>query len=310
MTLQRYLQTQSTLIVDGALATEMETRGADLHDTLWSAKYLFHQPELIAAVHRDYLDAGADIIISASYQATIPGFMARGWDYAQAQSLIVRAAEIAIATRDAWWQHQPGSTSRLRPLVAGSVGPYGAFTADGGEYRGKYGLTREQLMDFHRERIALLVAAGVDLLACETIPDLDEACAIRDILAEFPTISAWISFSCRGGATCAGQPMHHVVRELRDLPQIVALGINCTSPHDILNLVESVRANTTIPIVVYPNSGETYDASDNTWHGDAECDAFVNLAQRWQHAGASLIGGCCRTTPAIIRALRHSLVTC
>ena len=309
MTLQRYLQAQSTLIIDGALATEMETRGADLHDTLWSAKYLFHQPDLTAAVHHDYLEAGADIIITASYQATIPGFIARGWNYAQAQSLIVRAAEIAIATRDTWWQHQPASAARLRPLVAGSVGPYGAFTADGGEYRGKYGLTHEQLMNFHRERIALLVAAGVDLLACETIPDLDEARAIRDVLAEFPTISAWISFSCRGATTCAGQTMSQVVSALRDAPQIAALGINCTSPHDVLGLVESLHARSVTPIIVYPNSGETYDASDNSWHGDAECDAFVQLAQQWHAAGASLIGGCCRTTPATIRALRDTLVT-
>lgn len=308
MILQRYLQAQSTIIVDGALATEMESRGADLHDSLWSAKYLYEQPELIAAVHRDYLDAGADIIISASYQATIPGFMARGWSHVQAQSMISDAAAIAIHTRDAWWQQHALTTSRLRPLVAGSVGPYGAYTADGGEYRGNYGLSPRTLMDFHRERVALLVAAGVDLLACETIPDLVEACALRDLLVEYPTVPAWISFSCRGTTTCAGQQMRDVAEALRDAPHIVAIGINCSSPHDVLGLVHGLRAHTDKAIVVYPNSGETYDATDNSWHGDAACDAFVQLARTWQHAGASVIGGCCRTNPETIRALRSAFV--
>lgn len=308
MILQRYLQSQSTIIVDGALATEMESRGADLHDSLWSAKYLYEQPELIASVHRDYLDAGADIIISASYQATIPGFMARGWSHVQAQAMISDAASIAIHTRNTWWQQHALTTSRLRPLVAGSVGPYGAYTADGGEYRGNYGLSSRALMDFHRERVTLLVAAGVDLLACETIPDLVEACALRDLLVEYPTVPAWISFSCRGTTTCAGQQMQDVAEALRDAPHIVAIGINCSSPHDVLGLVQGLRAHTDKAIVVYPNSGETYDATDNSWHGDAACDAFVQLARAWQHAGASVIGGCCRTTPETIRALRSAFI--
>lgn len=303
MTLQNYLQQQPVLIVDGALATEMEARGADLHDSLWSAKYLYAQPDLIATVHRDYLDAGADILISASYQATIPGFVARGWSISDAQAMITAAATIAIQARDAWWQiHR--APHRLRPLVAGSIGPYGAYTADGGEYRGNYGLTRQQLIDFHRPRMALLVAAGVDFLACETIPDLDEAMALRDLLAEFPHITAWMSFSCRGRTTCAGQPMPVLVDALAHSRQIAALGINCTPPQDVAALVTQIRAASPIPIVVYPNSGEHYDATHGTWHGSSECADFVQMATTWHHAGATLIGGCCRTSPATVRALR------
>ena len=149
MLLKNYLRSQSPLIIDGALATEMESRGADLHDSLWSAKYLYTQPELIAAVHTDYLDAGADVIITASYQATVQGFMARGWTHAQARAMIRSAATLAISARDDWW-HTQAHPGRLRPLVAGSVGPYGAYTADGGEYRGNYGLSTAELVEFHR----------------------------------------------------------------------------------------------------------------------------------------------------------------
>lgn len=308
MLLQKYLHQHMPCIIDGALATEMEARGADLHDTLWSAKYLYTQPELIAAVHRDYLDAGADIIICASYQATIPGFLARGWSRTEARHLITQAATIAIDTRDTWWHLQP-PTTRMRPLVAGSVGPYGAYTADGGEYRGRYGLSHTQLMDFHRERISLLVAAGVDFLACETIPDLDEACALRDLLSEFPDISAWVSFSCSGTTTCAGQSMQAVATALSTHPNVAAIGINCTAPHDVFGLITELRRYCDTPIIVYPNSGELYDARDGSWHGSAADADYIQFARTWLQAGACAIGGCCRTTPATVRALRTTFVT-
>lgn len=303
MHLQNYLQQHTPLIIDGALATEMEARGADLHDSLWSAKYLYAQPELIAAVHRDYLDAGADILITASYQATIPGFVARGWSHAHAQTMITRAATMALEVRDSWWTAHRAS-GRMRPLVAGSVGPYGAYTADGGEYRGNYGLTQAQLVDFHRPRIQLLVAAGVDILACETIPDVTEALALCAVLREFPQMTAWMSFSCRGQATCAGQDMQEVAQALANFPQIVAIGANCTAPTDILGIIHAIRRATALPIVVYPNSGELYDATHGEWHGAACATDFTALAAAWYAAGAGLIGGCCRTSPQTIHALR------
>ncbi len=303
MMLQKYLQIQSPLFIDGALATEMESRGADLHDTLWSAKYLYTQPDLIAAVHTDYMTAGADVIITASYQATIQGFMARGWSHTEASVMIRRAATLAISARDAWWQvHE--SPRRLRPLVAGSIGPYGAYTADGGEYRGNYGLSIEELMDFHRERLQILVDAGVDLIAFETIPDLTEAIALCRLLEAHPHMTAWMSFSCRGHTTCAGQSMQEVAAALARYAQICALGCNCTSPVYVPDIIRDLRQHTQLPIIVYPNSGEEYDAQAGNWHGTVTCDDYVAAADAWYVAGASLIGGCCRTSPETIRALR------
>ena len=304
-----YIARQTPLIVDGALATEMETRGADLHDSLWSARYLFAQPQLIYDVHADYIAAGADIVITASYQATIAGFLARGWTQSQAEQLIHTAVSIAQSARDAWWSANAATTPRLRPLVAGSIGPYGAYTADGGEYRGNYGLSRDELKNFHRERMRILVAAGVDCLACETIPDLVEAQALAELLAEFPAVEAWMSLSCLSGSqTCAGQSLVEVATCLRQYPQIVAIGANCTPPQYMPEIIRTLRAHSPQAVVVYPNSGETYDGATGTWHGTVTCDDYVQAAQTWLAAGAQLIGGCCRTNPAMIAGLRAAFL--
>ena len=299
-----YIARQTPLIVDGALATEMEARGADLHDSLWSARYLFAQPQLIHDVHADYIAAGADIVITASYQATIAGFLARGWTQSQAEQLIRTSVAIAQSARDAWWNANARTTTRLRPLVAGSIGPYGAYTADGGEYRGNYGLSRDELKNFHRARMRILVAAGVDCLACETIPDLIEAQALAELLAEFPGVEAWMSLSCQSGSqTCAGQSLVEVATCLRQYPQIVAIGANCTPPQYMPEIIRTLRAHSPQAVVVYPNSGEIYDGATGTWHGTVTCDDYVQAAQTWLAAGAQLIGGCCRTNPAMIAGL-------
>jgi homocysteine S-methyltransferase len=280
-----------------------------LHDSLWSARYLFAQPQLIHDVHADYIVAGADIVITASYQATIAGFLARGWTQSQAEQLIHTAVSIAQSARDAWWSANAATTTRLRPLVVGSIGPYGAYTADGGEYRGNYGLSRDELKNFHRERMRILVAAGVDCLACETIPDLVEAQALAELLAEFPAVEAWMSLSCQSGSqTCAGQSLVEVATCLRQYPQIVAIGANCTPPQYMPEIIRTLRAHSPQAVVVYPNSGETYDGATGTWHGTVTCDDYVQAAQTWLAAGAQLIGGCCRTNPAMIAGLRAAFL--
>ncbi len=191
------LQAHPVVILDGALATELERRGADLHDALWSAKILLEAPDLIRAVHLDYFLAGADCAITASYQATLDGFAGRELGQAEALELIQRSVQLAVAARDAFWAHSAHRVGRPRPFVAASVGPYGAFLADGSEYRGDYRLSEAALIDFHRPRLAALVAAGADMIACETIPCLIEARALVQLLAEFPGVSAWMSFSAR-----------------------------------------------------------------------------------------------------------------
>lgn len=291
-------------ILDGALATELERRGCDLRDPLWSAKALLENPEWIAQIHRDYLQAGADCLITASYQATVEGFMRRGLTREAALDLLRRSVRLAVETREAFWRDEARHAGRPRPLVAASVGPYGAFLADGSEYRGDYELSESALMDFHRPRLAALLEAGPDLLACETIPCFTEARALARLLPEFSTAWAWCSFSARDEAhICHGERLADCAAWLDAIPQVVAIGVNCTAPRYIPSLIAEARSATRKPIVVYPNSGETYDVEQRGWRGDASVDAFVAEARRWYAGGARLIGGCCRTTPAHIARL-------
>ncbi|WP_245589228.1 homocysteine S-methyltransferase [Chitinimonas koreensis] len=291
-------------MLDGALATELENRGCDLRDPLWSARILIERPELIRAVHADYFAAGADVAITASYQASFEGFARRGIGAEEANALLRRSVELAAAARDAFWAEPRNRVGRRRPLVAASVGPYGAMLADGSEYRGHYGLARPALMDFHRPRMGALLAAGADLLACETIPCLDEALALAQLLAEFPGAEAWIAFSCRDDAhVCQGERFDDCLRALDGFGQVAAVGLNCTAPAHVVPLLTAGRAATAKPLLAYPNSGERYDPGGKCWHGAADARQFAAAARGWYAAGARLIGGCCRTGPAEIAAI-------
>lgn len=292
------------LVIDGALATELESRGCDLRDDLWSARILLEQPEIIKQVHYDYFMAGADCAITASYQATLEGFKKRGLTESKAIELIQKSVKLAKQARDEFWADESNHANRSRPFVAASVGPYGAFLADGSEYRGNYGLPEKELMDFHRPRMNALIEAGTDILACETIPCLIEAQAIAKLLKEFPNTTAWISFTARDDKHISeGQVFADCVRQLEDHPQIAAIGINCTSPKYIPALMREAKSVTDKPILAYPNSGETYDAAKNDWNGDPVFHSFGERAREWYDAGARLIGGCCRTTPEDIRVI-------
>lgn len=298
------LQSYPLVVLDGALATELEHRGADLRDALWSARLLRDAPELIRAVHLDYFQAGADCAITASYQATVEGFARQGLSQTEALKLIQKSVQLAVEARDTFWTNSDHHSGRPRPFVAASVGPYGAFLADGSEYRGDYGLSEADLIEFHRPRLAALVAAGADMLACETIPCLIEARALVRLLAEFPQVSAWMSFSARDEAHLSnGDRLAETAAFLDSQPQIAAIGVNCTAPRFITGLIQAARSASRKPILVYPNSGETYDAATHSWHGEMECDTFGEQARAWYSAGAQIIGGCCRTTPDHIRVV-------
>lgn len=292
------------LVIDGALATELERRGYDLKDDLWSAKILLEQPDVIKQVHLGYFKAGADCAITASYQATIEGFKRRGLNEKEAIHLIQKSVQLAIEARDEFWAEPANHMGRSKPFVAASVGPYGAFLADGSEYRGNYGLSEKELMEFHRPRMKALIEAGADILACETIPCLIEAQAIAKLLREFQNVTAWISFSARDETHISeGQMFADCAKQLGNHPQITAIGINCTPPKYIPSLIREAKAVTRKPILVYPNSGETYDAEKNAWDGDPVLNSFGEHAREWYKAGARLIGGCCRTTPEDIRVI-------
>ncbi|NTV63562.1 MAG: homocysteine S-methyltransferase [Oscillochloris sp.] len=298
------LQSYPILILDGALATELERRGCDLNDPLWSARMLLEQPDMIRQVHADYFAAGADCAITASYQATFPGFARRGLGVQAATELMRRSVRLASEARDAFWAVEANRAGRPRPIVAASIGPYGAFLHDGSEYRGDYGISEAELIAFHRPRMAVMADSGADLLAVETIPCLKEALAITHLLEEFPQISAWVSFSARDSeyishgesfAACAAQIGRH--------PQVVAIGINCTPPQFVPDLISAARAVTDIPLIAYPNSGEVYQPESHSWAGVSECEGYGLQARTWYEAGARVIGGCCRTTPEHIRAI-------
>ncbi|MCP1439971.1 homocysteine S-methyltransferase [Erwinia persicina] len=294
-------QVAAGLVLDGAMATELEARGCDLSDALWSAKVLIENPELIYQVHYDYFKAGAQVAITASYQATPQGFAQRGLDETAALALIARSVALAVKAREDYLAAAPQAGPLL---VAGSVGPYGAFLADGSEYRGDYALPQAEMMAFHRPRVRALVAAGADILACETLPSFAEIKALIALLAEFPATPAWFSFTLRDSEHLSdGTPLAEVIAFLDAQPQAVALGINCIALDKVTAALKVFSALSAKPLVVYPNSGEQYDAVSKSWHSDAStCTLADNLAE-WQAAGARLIGGCCRTTPADIKAI-------
>jgi homocysteine S-methyltransferase len=307
------------LVLDGALATELERRGADLKDPLWSARVLLEQPALIEAVHRDYFEAGADVATTASYQASFEGFAARGLSPDEAAALMRRAVELAVRARDAFWSDwgaPAGETlwrGRRRPLVAASVGPWGAMKADGSEYRGYAGTGMDvaALMDFHRPRLAVLARTGADLLACETLPGLDEGLALARLIDELRTqpglagLGGWFAFSCRDAAHVSqGERFADVAAALSGFAGVWALGVNCSAPAHVGALLAAARAVSDVPLLAYPNAGETWDAVAKVWRGDAHAPTLADHAAAWGAAGAVMLGGCCRTTPADIAALR------
>ena len=292
------------------MATELEARGCDLRDPLWSAKVLLETPELIRDVHADYFKSGADCAISASYQATFQGFARRGLNMDEAADLMRLSVRLACQARDDFWNSGRGwssSGTRVKPFVAASVGPYGAFLADGSEYRGDYGLSLTDLMDFHRPRFAVLANSGADMLACETIPCLLEAQALLKVLEGFPSISAWFSFSAKDGLHTNHGELIADCAKMLEHPQVAAVGVNCSAPEFVTDLVKNARGATNKAILAYPNSGEVYDATQKRWTGEATCSSFAAQARAWFTAGASVIGGCCRTTPEHIRQLATML---
>ena len=299
--IEQFLQNHKVLILDGAMATELESKGLDLNDALWSAKVLAEQPDVIEHVHFVYFHAGADCAMTASYQATIDGFLKKGYSLAQAEKFITDSVAIAVKARDRFWQDPDNRKGRPYPLIVAAVGPYGAYLADGSEYRGDYDISEQELMDFHRRRMQLLLEAGADILACETVPCLFEAQAMAKAVREFEGALCWISFSCNSEATiCDGTSIAVCAAAMDVFPQVAAIGINCTPPHLLPSLIRAVRTASHKPIAVYPNSGEIYDPVTKTWRGTSEEGGFALAAQAWYQAGARLIGGCCRTTPADI----------
>ncbi|MBG0829374.1 homocysteine S-methyltransferase [Planomonospora sp. ID67723] len=279
------------VILDGGLATHLEALGADLRDELWSAKVLVENASMIRQAHLDYFAAGAQVATTASYQASIPAFLRRGLSPAEAEELIRLSVRLATEARDV---HGQGA-------VAASVGPYGAYLANGAEYTGDYDLDEDGLVAWHRDRWNILASAGADFLACETVPSYAEARALKRLLAETPGVRAWISFSCRDGEHISdGTPLRQAAELFSGHPRVLAVGVNCTAPRHIPSLIGQIKDK---PVMVYPNSGETWDPEKRRWTGLADPVEFGAAAAGWHAAGSAFIGGCCRTTPEHIRQI-------
>lgn len=305
-TIEKILKNQKVVVIDGALGTELERKGYELNDSIWSAKFLMENPSAITQVHQDYLEAGADCIITASYQASFEGFMKKGLTKEEAKALIQSAIEIAKQTRDTFWLSH--KKNREKPLVAASIGPYGAFLADGSEFRGNYKITEQELVDFHKERMQTILEAKPDLLALETMPSFQEAKALCKLLKDFPNAQAWLSFSAKDeNHINDGTPIKECAKWLDNQEQIVAIGINCTAPQYISSLISQIKEVSTKPIIVYPNAGGNYNAITKKWNTEEEISSYKSKAQLWYEKGASLIGGCCQTTPNDIKQITQWL---
>lgn len=289
-----------TVVLDGGMSNQLESAGHDLSDALWSARLLAERPEAVTEAHLAYFEAGANVAITASYQATFEGFAGRGIGRDEAARLLALSVELAReAARRA---HAGGIT---RPLwVAASVGPYGAMLADGSEYRGRYGLSVAELERFHRPRLEVLAAAGPDVLALETVPDADEAAALLRAVRGLG-IPAWLSYTVDKDRTRAGQPLEEAFALAADADDVIAVGVNCCAPEDVEQAIGIAARVTGKPVVVYPNSGEAWDAGARAWNGRSSFTA--EQVETWRKAGARLIGGCCRVGPEAIASIARTV---
>ncbi|WAZ24921.1 homocysteine S-methyltransferase [Streptomyces cinnabarinus] len=287
------------VVLDGGMSNQLESAGHDLSDELWSARLLAERPEAITEAHLAYFEAGADVAITSSYQATFEGFAGRGIGPERAAELLALSVELA--------REAARRAKAERPLwVAASVGPYGAMLADGSEYRGRYGLSLDELERFHRPRLEVLAGAAPDVLALETVPDADEARALLRAVRGLG-VPAWLSYSVAGDRTRAGQPLEEAFALAAHADEIIAVGVNCCAPEDVEGAVETAARVTGKPVVVYPNSGESWDADARTWRGDSR---FAPPQVRgWHDSGARLIGGCCRVGPEAISGISGALRT-
>ena len=276
------------ICLDGGLATELESQGMRLSSRLWSAQLLIDDIEAIYRCHNAFLEAGARIITTASYQATLQGLTEQGLTRKHANKVLLDSVAVACKSRDLFFDH-----TKKMALVAASVGPYGAYLADGSEYQGNYGLSVATLVDFHKHKIEILDRSDADLLACETIPDYHEACALAEILRQ-TDIPAWVSFCCRNGQQLHdGTPIESAISLFNDNDKVFAVGVNCTAPEHISSLVCRIRVVAPRKmVVVYPNSGEIY--LQGQWMGRRKTTNWQDECCQWVEKGVSILGGCCR----------------
>ena len=290
------IRRRGALVIDGAMSTALEKLGMVLNDSLWSARALIEHPEFVREVHRQYFEAGANAAITDSYQATEAGFGAKGYTAEQARNWIRRAAELAReAKNDVLLDHPEWVPEDL--LVAGAIGPYGAYLADGSEYTGAYELSRDEYVKFHQLRLNALLDGGADVLAIETQPRLDEVLTVLSMI-DNRDVTCWVTVTLKGGAMPDGTDLEAFAKAMDANPQVEAFGINCVKREWVEPALLKMREFTQKPLVVYPNSGETYDPVTKTWHAAGPHEpSWSHYVPLWEKTGALCLGGCCRTLP-------------
>jgi homocysteine S-methyltransferase len=293
------------LLIDGGLSNVLEKQGHNLNHQLWTAMLLEKDPESIIQAHYAYLESGAQCITTSSYQATVPGMLAAGYDRGTAEVLLMKSVELAEVAIE---RAMAAGLVDYKPLIAASIGPFGAYLADGSEYRGNYGVSDGTLREFHQDRIRLLERSNADFFACETIPSFQEARVLSEILKQADK-PAWISFSCKDEQHINdGTKIEECVSVFTDHSNVFAIGVNCTAPNYVSGLIKRLKSQSgTKKIVVYPNSGEAYNAESKSWLGTSDPDLFVKMAKEWLKMGADIIGGCCRIGPDHIRRMSEVL---
>jgi len=289
------------IVLDGGLATELEKKGFDLNDHLWSAALLVNNPGAIRDIHLSYLEAGADCIITSSYQATISGFMKKGFSQKEAADLIKLSVKLAREAVEIFLDNN-SCKNRPLPFVAGSAGCYGSFLADGSEYRGDYHLEFHEYADFHRPRVELLAEAGADIIAFETIPCAEEGTAIVEFMKDYPELPYWIVFSVKDEVHISnGDVFADFIKNTKFSDNLIGCGINCSDPGNTTAILKGLQNLEKKNFVVYPNSGEIYDKHCNCWKEPENMDLFLASVSTWYEFGAKIIGGCCRTGPEEVK---------
>ena len=300
--LEEIIKDNKIMIIDGSMSTALERLGADNSSALWTAGTLATRPDLVKQVHLDYFRAGADCGITCTYQATIPGLMNHGYSEEEAERIIADSIRIFNEARDEWWEAEGSKEGRSYPLCLAGIGPYGAYLADGSEYRGNYGVSDEILYDFHRRRLEIVKEAGCDIALIETQPSLNEAIIAGDICEDLD-MDYWISFSCRDSHRInEGDLIKDCAERLSEgRPHLIMLGVNCSKPEYISSLIRDIKSVSDIPVGVYPNSGLIYDAVTKTWTKPEGMLDFGAYALEYMKAGAAAVGGCCTTDTEQVR---------
>ena len=306
--LQEALAQCGRLVIDGSMSTALEHMGCRFNDKLWTARALAERPEAVREVHLQYMRAGADCHITCSYQATVPGLTESGFSLLEAENIIRRSVRVFHEAREQWWEREGGKDSgRAYPICLAGIGPYGAYLSDGSEYVGRYGVNDEALRAFHESRVRLLLEEKPDYLLFETMPSFGEV-LIATELAEQAGADYWVSFSCLDGKhICESDEIRQCAETLsKERPHLKAVGVNCVKPQFVESLIHELKAGCSLPVVAYPNSGETWNPVKKIWYGGAEKRSFGEYARRYYAAGAAAVGGCCTTVDSHIRQVAEA----